>query len=295
MTVKQKAAIVVESVAELRQALARARKSNSTSRTFRLGLVPTMGALHVGHEKLMEQARADCDFVVVSIFVNPLQFGPNEDFTKYPRTLADDTLACARQAVDLIFAPSVNELYGNDRGDSTRVLPPEALTARLCGLFRPGHFEAVATVVSKLFNIVQPDLSYFGQKDYQQLQVIKRLAADLDFPIEIIAVPTVREVDGLALSSRNKYLDSEKRKQAPALYESLKRVCDKVFTSGLSIEKAIGEEKASLSKDGHFQVQYLEVCCSDTLEPLSKASLPAVILVAAKLGEVRLIDNLLVP
>src|SRR3989442_9873947 len=196
-------------VEDIRKALDAARN---------IGLVPTMGALHAGHEALIQRARTDSQVVVVSIFVNPLQFGPNEDYTRYPRALQQDLEICERNGAGLVFAPSVEEMYPLPEltfVDVTRV------SEHLCGAFRPGHFRGVATVVLKLLNIVQPDRAYFGEKDMQQLAVIRRMVLDLMVPVEIVGVPTVREPDGLALSSRNKYLDAEARQAAPGLYRAL--------------------------------------------------------------------------
>jgi len=275
---------VVASIDAVRRSVAQARLENAV-----VGLVPTMGALHRGHEELIARARSQCDFVAVSIFVNPLQFGPREDFASYPRTLAEDAAICSKHNVDLIFAPEVGELYGDSR-ESTRVIPAAALTNRLCGTFRPGHFEGVATVVAKLFNIVGPDRAYFGLKDYQQLQVIRHLVQDLDFPIEIIGVPTVREESGLALSSRNKYLNSEQKELAPALSQTLQALARRVHEEE-DVSAILASEKAKLESAG-FRVQYLELCHPDSLEPLVSFSGEAVALVAAYLGDVRLIDNL---
>ncbi|MCA9802509.1 MAG: pantoate--beta-alanine ligase [Cyanobacteria bacterium HKST-UBA02] len=284
MAVQDSLQNVVGSIDAVRQSIAQARLRNAV-----VGLVPTMGALHRGHEELIARARGGCDFVVVSIFVNPLQFGPREDFASYPRTLAEDAAICSKHSVDLIFAPEVREIYG-DSGESTRVIPPAALINRLCGTFRPGHFEGVATVVAKLFNIVGPDRAFFGLKDFQQLQVIRHLVRDLDFPIEIIGVPTVREESGLALSSRNKYLSSEQKELAPALSKALRSVAGRVV-EGEDVAAVLSSEEANLESSG-FRVQYLDVCHPDSLEPLASVTGEAVVLVAAHLGDVRLIDNL---
>ncbi|MBK9141304.1 MAG: pantoate--beta-alanine ligase [Candidatus Melainabacteria bacterium] len=284
MAVQDSLQNVVGSIDAVRQSVARARLESAV-----VGLVPTMGALHGGHEELIATARSQCDFVAVSIFVNPLQFGPREDFASYPRTLAEDAAICSKHNVDLIFAPEVGELYG-DSGERTRVSPAAALINRLCGTFRPGHFEGVATVVAKLFNIVGPDRAYFGLKDYQQLQVIRHLVRDLDFPIEIIAVPTVREKSGLALSSRNKYLSSQQKELAPALSKALRAVARRVL-EGENVSAVLASEKGKLESAG-FRVQYLELCHPDSLEPLDLVSEGAVALVAAYLGDVRLIDNI---
>ncbi|MCA9814202.1 MAG: pantoate--beta-alanine ligase [Candidatus Obscuribacterales bacterium] len=262
-----------------------------------IGFVPTMGALHKGHETLIESASTRCDRVVVSIFVNPTQFGPGEDLDKYPRTFEADLEICKRHGVDLVFSPEPAELYQTGTEALTVIEPPRELIERLCGLSRPGHFCGVATVVAKLFNIVRPDKAYFGEKDFQQLQVVKRMVRDLDIPVEIVPVPTVRDHDGLALSSRNAYLSEEQRAIAPRLQAGLVRIGELVRgQEKLALSEAIDLVRVDLSENGGFNIDYLEVCDCDTLEPLVEA--PAdrkiVILIAAKLGAVRLIDNLVV-
>ncbi len=258
-----------------------------------IGVVPTMGALHIGHQTLIEQAKRDCDLVVVTIFVNPTQFGPGEDFDKYPRTLETDLELCERIGVDCVFAPSVDELYPDGQTIST-VEPPEELVNRLCGVFRPGHFRGVATVVAKLINIVRSDFAYFGEKDYQQLTVVKKLVRDLNVPVTICPVKTAREQDGLAMSSRNRYLTEEQRKQAPGLHQTLTELKRDVFERDVPIEDAIKSGITRLSDNYGFAVQYLEACDAETLENLDEKRTPMVFLVAAKLGAVRLIDNLVV-
>lgn len=262
-----------------------------------IGFVPTMGALHKGHETLIETASSRCDRVVVSIFVNPTQFGPGEDLDKYPRTFEADLEICKRHGVDLVFSPEPTELYQSGTEALTFVEPPRELVERLCGLSRPGHFRGVATVVAKLFNIVRPDQAFFGEKDFQQLQVVKRMVRDLDIPVEIVPVPTVRDYDGLALSSRNAYLSKEQREIAPRLQAGLVRIGELVRgQERLALSKAIDLVRADLSENDGFNIDYLEVCDCDTLEPLSEAPVDRkiVILIAAKLGAVRLIDNLVV-
>ena len=262
-----------------------------------IGFVPTMGALHKGHETLIESASTRCDRVVVSIFVYSTQFGPGEDLDKYPRTFEADLEICKRHGVDLVFSPEPAELYQTGTEALTVIQPPRELIERLCGLSRPGHFCGVATVVAKLFNIVRPDKAYFGEKDFQQLQVVKRMVRDLDIPVEIVPVPTVRDHDGLALSSRNAYLSEEQRAIAPRLQAGLVRIGELVRgQEKLALSEAIDLVRVDLSENGGFNIDYLEVCDCDTLEPLVEA--PAdrkiVILIAAKLGAVRLIDNLVV-
>ncbi len=258
-----------------------------------IGVVPTMGALHIGHQTLIEQAKRDCDLVVVTIFVNPTQFGPGEDFDKYPRTLETDLELCKRIGVDCVFAPSVDELYPDGQIISS-IEPPEELVNRLCGVFRPGHFRGVATVVAKLINIVRSDFAYFGEKDYQQLTVVKKLVRDLNVPVTICPVKTAREQDGLAMSSRNRYLTEEQRKQAPGLHQTLTELKRDVFERDVPIEDAIKSGITRLSDNYGFAVQYLEACDAETLENLDEKRTPMVFLVAAKLGAVRLIDNLVV-
>jgi pantoate ligase/cytidylate kinase len=252
-----------------------------------------MGALHAGHMTLVRKAREDCGYVVVSLFVNPIQFGPNEDFGKYPRPFEADLKACTNAGVDAIFHPGIELMYPAGQDNTTKVVPPAALISGLCGAFRPGHFEGVATVVAKLFNLIQPEFAYFGQKDYQQLQVIKKMVADLDMSVNVVPVPIVRESDGLALSSRNVYLTPEQRKLAPVLYSTLKEVSEHAKQgTGLSAALKIGKEKISALPG--VTLQYLEACDPTTLVPLHQARVPMVILVAAKYGDVRLIDNLIV-
>lgn len=265
-----------------------------------LGFVPTMGNLHEGHGSLIVEAKKHCQKVAVSIFVNPMQFGPNEDFEKYPRTLQQDLDLCARLGADMVFTPSTSEIYGTGLEHSSYVDVPDELTNKLCGSFRPGHFRGVATVVSKLFNIIQADKAFFGEKDYQQLLVIKRMAHDLNFPVEVIGLPTVREKDGLALSSRNQYLSAEQRALAPALYRGLNHLKELVRDKNESIAKAITCVSEELNAIPEISLQYLHACHPETLEIISdhdkKSSdyTQIVFLIAAKLDGVRLIDNLTV-
>ena len=276
---------LVHTIAETREAIAEARRKGSA-----IGLIPTMGALHAGHVSLVEASRAREGCVAVSIFVNPTQFGPREDLAKYPRTLEADLARCEAAGVDLVFAPSAEEMYPHGFATSIHVAE---VTERLEGEFRPGHFDGVATVVCKLLGIVQPDRAYFGQKDYQQLAVVRRMAADLDLPVEIVGCPTVRESDGLALSSRNRYLSAEERAEAPALYRAL-QVGAEVLRGGGSGEAAAARAKETLASTPRFRVQYLETVAPDTLAPHPQAGLPAVLVAAAQLGPTRLLDNLVV-
>ncbi|HEY9772736.1 MAG TPA: pantoate--beta-alanine ligase [Planktothrix sp.] len=257
-----------------------------------LGLVPTMGALHEGHLTLIRRARTQCGRVAVSIFVNPLQFGPNEDFDKYPRTFERDVQLCEEAGVDVIFHPSVEDLYAHPaQALTTTVVPPSTLSDCLDGAFRPGFFTGVATVVSKLFAIVRADSAYFGEKDYQQLQVVKQMVADLSIPIEIVGCPTVRQSDGLALSSRNIYLSEEQRLLAPVLQTVLRQLIDAV-EKGSQVSAALAAGRQRLRSTAGVELQYLELCHADSLKPLDRAHRPMVALVAAKLGSVRLIDNI---
>jgi len=259
-----------------------------------IALVPTMGALHDGHITLIRQAKAQADIVVVSIFVNPLQFAPHEDYSKYPRTFERDLSLCEREGVDAIFHPSVDELYGTpSQQTTTTVVPPPSLTETMEGKFRPGFFTGVATVVCKLFTAVRPDTAFFGEKDYQQLQVVKRMVADLNMPIAIAAVPTVREGDGLALSSRNVYLNPEQRALAPLLQKTLVQIRDAI-SAGTTVNAALAEGRNKLNNTTGITLQYLEICDGNTLEPLNSPRKPMVVLLAAKLGDVRLIDNIVI-
>ena len=255
----------------------------------RIALVPTMGNLHAGHVKLVQDARAHAAHVVVSIFVNPLQFGPNEDYQSYPRTLKSDQAKLQAAGADLLFAPSVEDMYPKGGDNVTRVEVPE-LSAILDGAFRPGHFAGVATVVLKLFNVAQPDVALFGEKDYQQLMVVRRLVTDLSLPIEIIGVPTVREPDGLAMSSRNQYLTSEERAVAPLLYRTLHATAAALSTGRRDFERLQVEAVKNLS--AHMRPDYVAIRAADTLMLPAEYTTDLVVLAAAWLGKARLIDNL---
>jgi len=277
---------VFRTIAEFRAACAAARGSGA-----RLGFVPTMGALHAGHLHLVEVARRHTERVAVSIFVNPTQFGPNEDFAKYPRTLERDVELLYGAGADYVLAPSVQEVY--PEGEKTRVHVAE-LTEYLCGPFRPGHFEGVATVVAKLFAIAGPCTAVFGRKDYQQLKVIERLARDLLFPVKVVGEPTVRDADGLALSSRNAYLSPEERARARAIPRALAGAAT-AFAAGERRAGALIEPvRAALSAAG-LTLQYADICDADQLFPLHPAvdiGERALIAIAAFCGTTRLIDNL---
>lgn len=252
-----------------------------------IGFVPTMGNLHQGHLNLVREARKLCDVVVVSIFVNPIQFGPNEDFDNYPRTLEHDSHLLAEVGCDIVFAPTVEQMYGK-HPRLTNISVGE-ITNDLCGLQRPGHFDGVAVVVTKLFNIVQPNIAFFGQKDYQQLAVIKQLVCDLNMPIEVIGVPIARAEDGLALSSRNGYLTEQERQTAPVIYQSLK-TAEKELQSGTALDLSLEHIRTTLTQAG-LVVDYIEAR-TPMLQKAAQFDQDVVLFVAAKLGKTRLIDNL---
>jgi pantoate--beta-alanine ligase len=254
-----------------------------------IAFVPTMGNLHEGHLQLLGRARCLGDRVVVSVFVNPMQFGAGEDFATYPRTLDEDRRNLEINNVDLLFAPDVEEIYPRDVADMTRVDVPH-LSDILCGQFRPGHFAGVTTIVNKLFNIVTPDVAVFGQKDYQQLQIVRRMVADLALPVNIVGVATVREPDGLALSSRNQYLSLEQRQLAPVLYRTLCQVRDRIRTGDSDYAALESQAVASLTHQG-FRVDYFAVRRRDDLGQPAGGDHALVLLVAAWLGKTRLIDN----
>ncbi len=258
----------------------------------RVGFVPTMGALHQGHMSLVRAARAQSDLVIVSIFVNPTQFGPKEDFAKYPRTLEQDRALLASDKVDYVFAPSVEEIYPKD---SSTWVAVESISERLDGRSRPGHFRGVSTVVSKLFNIVQPDLAFFGQKDAAQVAIIHKMVRDLDFDVRIVVCPTVREADGLAMSSRNAYLNPQQRKQAAVLYRSLMRVQMLVDRGETNSSELLAAGKSVIAEESAVRLDYFEIVGRDTLEPLADVREGALIAVAAHVGETRLIDNIVLP
>lgn len=260
-----------------------------------IGLVPTMGALHSGHLSLIQQARRDNAIAVVSIFVNPLQFAPTEDLQRYPRTLAQDRELCEQAGVDVIFAPSAEEMgaIAPDPTTITTVAPPATMTAGLCGKARPGHFQGVATIVTKLLNVVQPTTAYFGQKDAQQVAIIKRLVADLNLPVNIVVCPIVRETSGLALSSRNQYLNSVQQQQATVLYRALQQA-EKAFQQGeRQTEVLVAEVKAELAKETAVQLEYIELVHPDSLMPMNEVNQVGLLAIAARLDNTRLIDNVL--
>jgi pantoate--beta-alanine ligase len=258
----------------------------------RLVFVPTMGNLHQGHLQLVRQARSSGDKVIVSIFVNPMQFAPGTDFDRYPRTLKDDTQQLDTLDVDVLFTPAVNDIYPQDLEKTTKVIVP-GLSDILCGEFRPGHFVGVTTIVAKLFNLVQPDVAIFGEKDYQQLAIIKKMVADLGFPVEIQSVSTIREADGLAMSSRNQYLTPEERAKAPLLYQTLQALKKQIDSGASGFPEY--ESRAMLAlQQGGFRPEYVSIRHAATLAPASDNNSPLVILAAAWLGTARLIDNIAV-
>jgi pantoate--beta-alanine ligase len=275
----------VKTVRELRAAVARARNEGK-----RIALVPTMGNLHSGHMALVTKAAQRADFVVASIFVNPLQFGPNEDLATYPRTLAADQEQLLQAGCHLLFTPTVEEMYPHGMADQTIVRVP-VVSEGLCGGSRPGHFDGVSTVVSKLFNMVQPDIAIFGQKDFQQLAVISALVRDLNMPIQIIGEPTVRAADGLALSSRNGYLTEDQRAAAPALYRVVKQIGQALQNGEKDYPSLLADGVTALEKAG-FRPDYLEIRNAVSLRPATPDDHDLVVLGAAFLGKTRLIDNL---
>jgi pantoate--beta-alanine ligase len=255
----------------------------------RLGFVPTMGALHAGHLSLVQAARAQCGAVAASVFVNPTQFGPNEDLSKYPRDLDRDRELLEKEKVDVVFTPSAEEMY--PPGAVTWVTV-EGLSERLEGKSRPGHFRGVATIVSKLFHIVEPDRAYFGQKDAQQAVIIRKMVRDLDLGVEVIVCPTVRETDGLALSSRNAYLNPEERKQALVLYRALCRVQSLTDQGERDAAKLRETALQVFAEEKRVQLDYFEIVDKGSLEPVRNVSPGALVVVAARVGKTRLIDNL---
>ena len=256
-------------------------------------LVPTMGNLHEGHLALVDRARQQADKVIATIFINPMQFIQGEDYANYPRTMDQDSFALSERGTDILFAPGVNEVYPSGLENHSQVTVP-AMDGFLCGASRPGHFNGVATVVSKLFNLVQPDTAIFGQKDYQQLLVIKRMVSDLCFPVDIQSLPTVREKDGLAMSSRNGYLNQQQRQLAPELYKLLIELADQLKT-GKANYSALEDAGLQKIKQIGFEPEYLSIRLQETLQlPVNNADPEnLVILIAAKLGSTRLIDNIL--
>ena len=277
---------LLRTISDLRAKLSAVRRNGAA-----VGLVPTMGALHVGHGRLLEKAVADGGFVVASIFVNPTQFHREDDFQSYPRDLATDLAFCERRNVDAAFVPDADEMYDGEPLTSVVV---SGLTERLCGPQRPGHFEGVATVVTKLLNIVQPDRAYFGEKDRQQLVVIRRVVKDLDIPVEIVGVPTVREPDGLALSSRNQLLSSQERQAATVLYRAIRKAEELVQAGETCPGEVMKQGLAVFESEPSARVEYFEVVDPEQLQPVDEIKAPVLIAGAMHLGTTRLIDNILV-
>jgi pantoate--beta-alanine ligase len=277
---------VVKTVSEVRKEVSIARAAGKT-----IGLVPTMGNLHEGHLRLVDAARRECSFAAVSIFVNPTQFGPREDFGSYPRTPGEDYAACEARGADLIFAPEVAEMY--PPGSCTQVSVP-GLDSVLCGATRPGHFTGVATVVTKLLSIVQPDVALFGAKDFQQTVVLRRMAADLNLPARIVVCPTVREADGLAMSSRNAYLSPAERAQAPALRESLRQAEEKLRGGAAPADVIEGIRSALARLAPAGVVDYVKIVDPLSLADVQNVSLPVLVALAVQFSKARLIDNVLV-
>ncbi|ELY3984682.1 pantoate--beta-alanine ligase [Cronobacter muytjensii] len=276
--------LIIETLPLLRQQIRRLRMEGK-----RIALVPTMGNLHDGHMKLVDEAKTHADVVVVSIFVNPMQFDRADDLARYPRTLQEDCEKLKKRGADIVFAPTPEEVYPHGMNDQTFVEVP-GISTMLEGASRPGHFRGVSTVVSKLFNLVQPDVACFGEKDYQQLALIRKMVADMGYDIDIIGVPTVRAKDGLALSSRNGYLTSDQRKIAPGLSKVMNAMAEKLRAGERDLEAIIAAASEELSDKG-FRPDDLQIRDADTLLALSPASKRAVILMAAWLGQARLIDN----
>jgi pantoate--beta-alanine ligase len=275
---------VVQTIEEVRASLATRRGSGA------IGLVPTMGALHAGHARLIERARAECATVVVSIFVNPLQFDRADDLARYPRALRADLSLCEQLGADVVFAPAPEEIYPEPPDVTVRV---GQTAMHLCGAFRPAHFDGVATVVLKLFDIVQPEVAYFGEKDAQQLGVIRRMVADLNVPVKITPVATVREADGLALSSRNQYLNAAERSLAPALFLALSSAREAVAAGATDAAAVKRAAAGKIPADGRLRLEYLELVDPQTFQPVERIMGPVVAAGALWVGSTRLIDNVL--
>jgi len=276
---------LIAHVDELRREVAAARRAGQT-----VGLVPTMGALHAGHVSLVEAASRECDLTIVTIFVNPTQFGPGEDFAKYPRRLTEDMELLGGHGAQLVFAPSTDSMYATGHATHVEVAGP---ALPLEGAFRPGHFRGVATIVLKLFHLVEPDRAYFGRKDYQQSLVVRRMVRDLDLPIHVEVCPTVRETDGLALSSRNQYLSAEERQRALAISKSL-RLAARLVGEGIRDAQTVIARMQEILRGSNLEVDYVAIADPETLEPRTVVDRPTVALVAARVGKTRLIDNELI-
>ncbi|ECG2125275.1 pantoate--beta-alanine ligase [Salmonella enterica subsp. enterica serovar Reading] len=276
--------LIIETLPLLRQHIRRLRQEGK-----RVALVPTMGNLHDGHMKLVDEAKAQADVVIVSIFVNPMQFDRPDDLVRYPRTLQEDCEKLNKRKVDYVFAPAVEEIYPQGLEGQTYVDVP-GLSTMLEGASRPGHFRGVSTIVSKLFNLIQPDIACFGEKDFQQLALIRKMVADMSYDIEIVGVPIIRAKDGLAFSSRNAYLTAEQRKIAPGLYNVMNSIAEKLIAGNRELQEIIAIAEQELNEKG-FRADDIQIRDADTLQELTETSKRAVILVAAWLGQARLIDN----
>ncbi len=277
---------VTSEIEPLRRAVAEARRQGKT-----VGLVPTMGALHRGHVSLMDLARAETGFLVATIFVNPTQFGPNEDFGRYPRSLQRDLELCGKAGVDLVFTPEPKTIYPAGFRAFVEVTQLQDV---LCGASRPGHFRGVCTVVLKLFNLVQPDVAWFGQKDAQQVRILQQMAADLNVPVRIAVGPTVREPDGLALSSRNQYLDANQRREAPVLYRALTETADRIRGGERNLAVLTALLRRRIVATPGAVLDYAAVVSADSLQPVDPLRGPTLLAVAVKFGSTRLIDNVLI-
>ncbi|EAW1869491.1 pantoate--beta-alanine ligase [Salmonella enterica subsp. enterica serovar Poona] len=276
--------LIIETLPLLRQHIRRLRQEGK-----RVALVPTMGNLHDGHMKLVDEAKARADVVFVSIFVNPMQFDRPDDLVRYPRTLQEDSEKLNKRKVDYVFAPAVEEIYPQGLEGQTYVDVP-GLSTMLEGASRPGHFRGVSTIVSKLFNLIQPDIACFGEKDFQQLALIRKMVADMSYDIEIVGVPIIRAKDGLALSSRNSYLTAEQRKIAPGLHNVMNSIAEKLIAGNRELQEIIAIAEQELNEKG-FRADDIQIRDADTLQELTETSKRAVILAAAWLGQARLIDN----
>jgi len=278
---------IFEQVSAMQQACRELRQTGTT-----LGFVPTMGALHAGHLSLVRAARAQCGAVAASIFVNPLQFGPKEDLARYPRSFEQDCRLLVSEGVDLLFAPTVEQMYPPG---AVTVVHVEGLSEKLDGKSRPGHFRGVTTVVAKLFEIVRPQFAYFGQKDAAQLAVLRKMVRDLNIDVEIVACPTIREADGIAMSSRNVYLSPDERQQALCLWRALSRVRSLAAAGEHDPKKLISAARQTIAAEPGAQLDYIEIVDPDTLDPLNELEHGALVAVACVVGKTRLIDNILLP
>jgi len=279
--------LIIKDIKSLRKVLDKASRQEQ-----KIGFVPTMGYFHEGHLSLMRQAKKECDLCVVSIYVNPKQFGPREDLKKYPRNLKRDVSMIDKENVDILFVPSDNVVYPKSY---LTYIDVEKITATLCGRFRPGHFKGVATVVAKLLNMVRPDIMYLGQKDAQQVAVLKQMVTDLNFPVTVRVVPTAREKDGLAMSSRNVYLTAQERLEAPVLYQALQMAAKRIKQGERSSFQIVRSITNSITQQSQGKIQYVECVDPNNLEPLKTIKGTVLIALAVFFGKTRLIDNVIVP